>query len=120
MADKYLYHSPDSPDVECVVCGNGLRTRWTDTHGIGACVTCGCVYSLFEGKGSEKKIAEVPKTTIRDEWLPIIKRYWSEVGKNVSPGTYNFPGSSYEVASNDDFDSYYTWMEAHESELPKP
>ena len=63
MADKYLYHSPDSPETVCIICGNGLRTRWTDTHGIGACVNCGCPYRLFHYE--DNKAVDKPETKKR-------------------------------------------------------
>ncbi len=105
--------------ITCEICGDSLSCRWTDTHGIGACLTCGAPYRLYHYAPDKKRVDKSPAIQIRPEWIPILKRYWEEVGHNCDPGGFNFSGSSYEVASEEDFRLYIQWMEKHKDELPK-
>ena len=109
-------------NAECVVCGSQSLYRWTDTHGIGACLTCGCPYRLFhyekDGEGKDRRVERQPECCILPDWLDLARRYWEEEHRNCDPGAYNFSGSSYEVATQEDVDTYQEWMEAHRDEFP--
>lgn len=107
---------------KCDICKTEpISFRWTDTHGFGACIRCGCPYKLYhyEGpEGQQHRVEKSPELLLLPEWVPITRRYWEETHRNCDPGAYNFPGSSYEVASREDFESYGSWMQVHKNELP--
>ena len=103
---------------KCEICDESLLCRWTDTHGIGACLKCGAPYRIYHYE-NDRRIEKPPKIQFTPKWTLIAKRYWKEVGHNCLPGAYNFLGSSYEVATEEDFNIFNAWMEAHKSELPK-
>jgi transcription elongation factor Elf1 len=103
--------------MQCKVCDLELVFRWTDTHGVGACTNCGLPYTIYhyvDGKREDRP----PECAVREEWIPHLRRYWNEQHRNCYPGAYNFPGSSYEVASAEDFNVFNDWIEAHCEELP--
>lgn len=106
----------------CAICDakNGVM-RWTDTHGIAACIQCGAPYQIlfYDGEGRDRvRIDHDPELLILPAWRELAVRYWQETGRNVAPGMLHTPGSSYEVASRDDWQALKTWFNAHESELP--
>ena len=111
----------------CAVCDAKAGYRWTDTHGVGACLNCGAPYQLFhyekDANGESNRIPSEPvwlsKCLIKPSWLAITRRYWREVGRNVNPGGFNFPGSTYEVATKEDFLSMNDWFAAHKDEWPQ-
>lgn len=105
----------------CAVCDGELRCRWTDTHGVGACLCCGAPYRLYyyEGEGDQRRRVERPPQLLLQEiWISLHRRYWAEEHSNVDPGGYNFPGSSYEVASRETFERHRDWFNARKDEWP--
>lgn len=104
---------------KCSICGTEPHFRWTDTHGIGACLQCGAPYRLYHYDENQQRVDKEPELLILPEWLPLTKQYWNETHRNVAPGCFNFPGSSYEVASKEDFEENEKWFEAHKDEFPK-
>lgn len=109
--------------ADCEICGKAVGFRWTDTHGVGACHLCGAPYKIlyYEGEGDDlKRIDKPPQILFLPEWIPLMKKYWEENKRNCDPGAYNIPGSSYEVATQEDVRVYGEWMEAHKDEHPKP
>jgi len=48
--------------MKCDCCENDLAFRWTDTHGVGACIRCGLPYTIlhYEGEGSNRQRIEKP------------------------------------------------------------
>ena len=102
---------------KCLICENPLCFRWTDTHGVGACVRCGAPYTIYHYDNDKKRVEKPPEITIKDEWLPLIKKYWEENKRNCSPGSHNSPRSRYEeVATKEDFEVFHNWMDAHKDE----
>lgn len=100
---------------ECVICGDGFRGfRWTDTHGIGACVNCGAPYTIYHYEGG-KRLDKPPECLIKKEFVEATKAYWEARRMNVAPGAFNFPGSSYEVASEEEFKSASEWWAAQKT-----
>lgn len=100
----------------CAVCDQPQRFRWTDTHGVGACLTCGAPYRIYHYE-ENKRVEGAPSLEMVDWFVPFARQYWQENRRNVFPGAYNFPGSSYEVASNEDFETFRDWMVSHHSEI---
>ena len=103
--------------MDCEICNGPLRCRWTDTHGIGACFHCGAPYRIYHYEDN-RRVEKPPELLLKQEWVELTRRYWQEVGRNVSPGFGNFPGSSYEVVTREDADSVNAWFDAHKDEWP--
>lgn len=104
--------------MKCEVCDKEFVMRWTDTHGVGACLECGIPYTIYHYDENNTRIDKPPKLAVKLEWVPIFKRYWDEKKLNCCPGAYNFPGSSYEVATPEEFEAVEEWMECNKSILP--
>lgn len=105
----------------CPICDTPLSFQWTDRHGIGACTTCNAPVQIYhyETEGSTSKLVELPPTFIvREDWIPILKRYWGET-KMRAPNGCNIPGSSYEPCGYEEFSRWNKWLEEHADELPK-
>ena len=105
--------------IKCEICENDLAIRWTDTHGIGACITCGTPYKIYHYDENNKRVDKSAENLILPEWISLMKQYWNENKRNCDPGAFNFPGSNYEVATKEDFEIYNKWMEKHKNEWPE-
>lgn len=99
-------------EIQCGICEANFTFRWTDTHGVAACVNCGAPYRIYHyelvGEKTER-VEKPPELLIAPEYLDLSKTYWREHHRNIAPGIYNFPGSSYEVASKEDFQIANDW-----------
>lgn len=105
---------------KCAVCDTKHPGfRWTDTHGVGACLTCGTTYRIYRYGEDGKRLAGPPAITLKPEWIDLHRRAFADLRHNVMPGAYNMPGSSYEVATRADADAVNAWFEAHKSEWPE-
>ncbi len=104
----------------CIVCESKYAFRWTDTHGIGACITCGAPYRLIHYDENKKREDGPPELLTRVEWLPWVRAYWEKNRRNAFPGYGNFPGSSYEVATKEDVEALNTWAETPEAQALEP
>jgi len=107
----------------CLICGRDPGFRWCDHHGIGACLQCGAPYRIYhyDGEGDQKKrVDKPPELLIKSEWLEWTKAYWRDVHRNVSPGAFNMPGSSYEVATREDVEALDEWAKSHKHLEPLP
>ena len=93
----------------CAVCQHAYGFRWTDTHGIGACVHCGAPYRLYHYE-NDQRVERPPELMLAAWFVPFARRYWAEHHRNCDPGAYNFPGSSYEVATHADFAAFGDWV----------
>lgn len=107
-----------STRLQCLICDEFLVCRWTDTHGVGACRTCGAPYTIYHYSDHKRLPNKAPESLLIDGWVPLLRRYWQEHHRNVDPGAFNFPGSTYEVATQEDVGSINLWMEAHKDEIP--
>lgn len=103
-------------DKVCEICQTPLTFRWTDTHGVGACTTCGTPYRILHYEEG-KRVELPPMLMLVDSYVPFAVRYWNEHRRNVDPGAFNFPGSDYEVATREDFRLAAEWYEAHREEI---
>jgi hypothetical protein len=110
--------------MNCEICNSELAVRWSDTHGVGACITCGLPYTVLHYQ-DDKPIDKAPEIAIKPEWIPIGKRYWEETKRRVFPGAYDMGilggrESTYSGATREDMQNWEEWLEAHEADLPKP
>lgn len=104
----------------CGICEEPLHCRWTDTHGVGACRKCGAPHRLYhyEGEGNAKRpVDKASELLTLPAFVPLLRRYHQETGRNCSPGAFNLPGSSYEVAVDEDFETLDRFVELHRSEF---
>ena len=98
--------------ASCTICEKKFVFRWTDTHGIAACMTCGAPYRIYHyDPETKKRIDKQPEMMLK--YPHVSKQYWKEHQRNVAPGAFNIPGSSYEVATQEDGEIFYEWWEKH-------
>lgn len=105
----------------CVICDEPLSFRWTDRHGVGACLTCNAPVLIYhyEGEGDERRrVDKPPEFTVAEEWIPIVRKYWQETHSRA-PNGCNIPGSSYEPCGYEEFERWRKWLAEHEDELPE-
>jgi hypothetical protein len=106
--------------IKCVVCERELIVKWSDTHGVGACWTCGLPYRIYHYENDER-VEKPPSVVINDKGLEIARRYWAETQRRVFPAAYDMGmergGCTYSGASREDCDLWNAWMEEHASEF---
>lgn len=102
----------------CEICDDTLHFRWTDTHGIGACMTCGATYRIYHYEGN-KRVDREPSITLKPEWVDLHRRAYADLKCNVFPGAYNIPGSSYEVATKEEARRVDAWFKKRKDEWPE-
>lgn len=100
----------------CHICDKPLSFRWTDTHGVGACMTCGAPHRLYHYEDGNR-VEKPAEPLLAEPFAPLLRRYFTETGRNVDPGAFNFPGSSYEVATREDFETLKAWEQKHIEEF---
>jgi hypothetical protein len=107
----------------CAVCGTPLAARWTDTHGVGACCTCGLPYRLYHYENNER-VEKPPSVAVKDEWLPLAREYWTETKRRVFPGQFDMGvfrsrgGRTYSGATEDEMRDFDGWMDTHKDHWP--
>lgn len=102
-------------EFSCEICGMNVGWRWTDTHGIGACLECGAPYRLLHYDENGQYVARPPTLLIKPAYLELTKLYWETEHRNVAPGAFNIDGSSYEVATQEDFVAISVFWKAHQT-----
>lgn len=115
---------PLPADPVCVCCGERLGVQWSDTHGVGACITCGMPYRIYhyEGpEGQQKRVDKPPEPSLNESGIDIAKRYWAEKHRRVFPACYDIGighnGYSYSGASPEDCKLFNEW---YSREYPRP
>lgn len=102
----------------CIVCDVAkMAFCWTDTHGVAQCSSCGTPYRLFHYEDG-KRVEKAPETTVRDAWIPLLRKFRAETG-GIIPSGHSFPGGQ-EMAKAEDFQKFNNWCDAHKAELPAP
>lgn len=100
----------------CVLCERELCFRWTDTHGVGVCTTCGLPYKIFHYENS-KPIERPPSCALKPEALPMARSYWGETQSKVFPGCYDMGvginGSTFSGATIEEIKKFDTWVRKH-------
>lgn len=100
----------------CVVCDEANPTySWTDYSGEGYCMRCGTPYQL---KWGELKDGETyPRLNIGAEFVPILRRFWSETGQPNGLGNFFLGFDEYpdQLVGRRAFNA---WCQAHEAEYP--
>jgi hypothetical protein len=105
----------------CAICEKPLSCVWSDTHGIGACFTCGLPYRLYHYEGN-KRVEKPPSVAIKEEWVPIGRKYWNETHRRTFPAAFDFMGGrggcTYSGATGDEIDEWHAWLDARKDEWP--
>lgn len=100
----------------CAVCEQELSCRWTDTHGIAVCITCGAPYRLYHYE-NDKRVQKAPELTLNESGLRIAREYWQETRRMVFPASYDMGiargGRTYSGASREDCEAFNEWMDRH-------
>ena len=118
--------TPASEKAKCEICKKDLCFQWSDTHGVGVCVYCGLPYKIFfyEDEGdSRKRVEKAPEVAVKEEWLPLARKYYDETKRRVFPCAFDMGvghgGRSYSGSTAEDVSEFNNWMEAHKEEHPK-
>lgn len=106
----------------CAVCDEPLSAVWTDTHGVGACRTCGLPYRLYHYENDER-VDKPPAIAVDEAWVPLAREYWTLCRRRVFPATFDmgFFGSrerTYSGASREDITEFDAWMERQKDRWP--
>lgn len=99
-------------DKLCDCCGERLVFQWSDSHGIGCCVSCGMPYRIYHYEG-DKRVEKSPEIALQESGIEIAKRYWAETHRRVFPAVYDMGigrnGYSYSGASAGDCKAFGDW-----------
>jgi hypothetical protein len=106
--------------MNCTVCTDALRFQWTDTHGVGVCISCGTPYTIYHYE-NDQRVDQDPEIALSDYGVEIAKKYWADKQRRVFPGSYDMGffgragrnGRTYSGATVDDVDEFNEWYEAH-------
>lgn len=108
----------------CILCGSGRSFQWTDTHGIAVCSKCGLPYRLYHYE-NDVRVEKPPECTIKSEWVPLAREYWTETRRRVFPAAHDLGfwrgrnGRSYSGATEEDVRLFDEWMDARKDRWPK-
>lgn len=103
----------------CLVCeASPVSWTWGDVHGEAMCVTCGTPYQLLQYDENKRRVEGVPpRLNIKENWLPILKRYWEETRAFTGLATImiwrDYPECE-EGQSN-----FYAWLDEHSELIPE-
>lgn len=105
-------------DYQCPVCDKvNPAFQWTDTHGIAQCYTCGTPTRIYHYE-DDNRVEKPPVAVVRDEWIPLLRRYREDTGC-IIPGGHSFTDNpQYERARSSDVRAFNQWCKAHKHELP--
>lgn len=101
---------------KCDCCESVLSFQWSDTHGVGVCITCGLPYTVLHYEDN-KRVEKPPEMSLTSEGLQIAKRYWGEKQRRVFPAYFDMGigrnGRSYSGASESDCRAFSDWYQEH-------
>ncbi len=101
---------------KCDCCESELTFQWSDTHGVGVCISCGLPYRVYHYDENNNRVEKAPEMCLTSEGLQIAKRYWTEKQRRVFPAYFDMGigrnGRSYSGASHSDCTAFSSWYEA--------
>lgn len=120
MTQKYGWRANEevaSDRPACLVCDDpSPNFSWTDFSGEGYCLRCGTPYQLKWG--TLKDGESYPRVNVDAEWLPILRRFWTETQSPNGAGSFiGFDDYPDQLAGRRRFNA---WCDSHKDELPKP
>ena len=107
--------------MRCVVCDTADTTvRWTDTHGVAVCTTCGMPYRMLHYDERGRSVDQPPSVGLNERGIVLAKRYWAKHKPHwVFPGSYDVLGTShrrgdrtYSGATPEDMRMFADWHRA--------
>lgn len=110
-------------ETTCAVCEKRLLFRWSDTHGVGVCDTCGLPYTIYHYE-NDARVEKPPSIAVKEAWLPLAREYWTETNRRVFPGAFDMGifrsrGSrTYSGATDDDMRDFDDWLKARQDRWP--
>lgn len=112
-----------NPDTTCLVCAKPHSFRWTDTHGVGACYSCGAPHTIFHYDENKERLDKAPAIALNEFGLLLAKRYWAETQRMVFPGQCDMGvgrnGTTYSGATEDDISAFYDWLDVQPEVVAK-
>jgi hypothetical protein len=111
-------------EQKCDVCNSGLVFRWTDTHGVGVCCTCGAPYTIYHyDPETKERLEKPPELALNATGKALAERYWLECKAMVFPASFDmgFIGGrerSYSGASQADERAFYEWVQKQPEAQP--
>ena len=107
----------------CAVCDSSLMCKWTDTHGIGACGTCGCPYRLYHYE-NDQPVDKAPTLAVKEAWIPLAREYWQAEHRRVFPAAFDIAflsghERSYSGATPEDCKAFKAFLESRKDAWPK-
>lgn len=114
---------PLEPATICAVCDGSPYWRWTDTHGVAVCRTCGLPFRLYHYE-NDVRVEKPPSIAVKESWVPLAREYWAETKRRVFPGAFDMGifrsrgGLSYSGATLDEMREFEEWLSAHKDRWP--
>lgn len=99
----------------CQICGSEPGWSWTDTHGVAQCYVCGTPHVIYHYDGRTRLMDKEPEIAVREECIPLLKRYWEE-HKSRIPGGHSFPGGQ-ELTTESERRQFSEWWSANAKPL---
>lgn len=108
--------------MPCETCeSKELYWRWTDTHGVAVCGTCGTPYRLYHYE-NDKRVEKPPSPMLNERGMAIAKQYWQETKRRVFPASYDMGmergGRTYSGATREDCAAFNQWAKQHPEHFP--
>ncbi len=106
----------------CAICEQPFSFRWSDTHGVAACRTCGLPYRLYHYGENNERLDKPPEIAIRAEWVAVGRQYWQETQQRTFPAAFDFlrdrGGRSFSGATEEECELFNAWLDAHPDLIP--
>jgi hypothetical protein len=121
MSQKYGHEANNTQGAAarktCVVCDDpSPHYTWTDYSGEGICMRCGTPYQLKWGSDKQVSDGMYPYLNVREEAVPMFRRYFAETNSSWGGGTYLGLRDYPEIA--DARQQFNHWWDAHKDEYP--
>lgn len=100
----------------CQICDTSRPTySWTDYSGEATCTRCGTAYQIKWGELREGEA--YPRINVKEKFIPVLRRYWAETGKQNGSGTF-LGFDEYPEAYRGRV-AFGAWWKEHKSEYPE-
>lgn len=104
--------------MNCELCEKDFSFRWTDSHGVGVCTSCGTPYTIYHYE-DDKRVEKPPEIALKPSGVELAKRYWLEHKRRVFPGAFDMGilrsrgDRTYSGATDDDMRAWDDWYAAN-------
>jgi hypothetical protein len=108
--DLMANNEKSAQNQTCVVCGlSPMAFLWSDYHGEGMCIKCGCPYQLKGGTADQMKGGDYPYLNVITSGLPVLKEYWEE------KKTFTYFGMS--MSNQKSYNNFIEWAKEKHPEI---